>query len=285
MTAINHALLKVDRKPPSLPLYQYLDFVNTVEGYLWGEAAITGISGKSNGSAVLAFPDLTGVTITSYGSTGGAIPVLVGNTITFPSGSFWDIQLSDGTFIPDPNSGYNTAGTGVHATPSNFTEDIDAPGSLYFNTYGYTRDGAAKMVPADQTNPGFDVLGNPITFLAISGGLNLADGIIDYSILVESDLFNKDALQGNVLGLPEVWLTGTVWDFSTAPLKWKPEERAMEYLYSRLTEEYKKIIFTTMNMTGETFTGIEKEEVFTEPLSDEDAEILNLKNNGTNTIP
>lgn len=285
MAATNYALLKVDRRPPLLPLYQYLDYTNTLEGYLWGEATVTGISGQSNGTAVLTFSDLTGITITSYGSSNGAIPVIVGNTITFPSGSFWDIQLSDGTFIPDPNSGYNVSATGGDGTPTNFSENILEQGSLYFNTYGYNRDGSDNMVPADQDNPGFDVLGNPLIYNPITGGLNLADGIIDYNGVTDNDLFNKDAVVGNILGLPEIWLAGTVWDYSSDSLTWLPEERSMDYIYSRLTEEYKKIIFTTMSMDGTTLLGIEREEVFTEPLSDIDAEILQQKNNGTNTLP
>jgi hypothetical protein len=109
--------------------------------------------------------------------------------------------------------------------------------------------------------------------------------LIDYNLVPDNDIFNKDALEGNILGLPEVWLTGTTWEYTTDPLIWIPEEKSMEYLYSRFTDDYKKIIFTTMVNRDSTFIGIAREDMFLSQLSDEDAALLNLINNGTETLP
>jgi hypothetical protein len=282
--ALDYALLKVERKPPGRhAIYSTLLYTSKYSSGNWGDALLTGISGNSDGTAELSFTDLTGVTITSYEGTGPA-PNIVGNSIIFPSGSYWDIQLSDGTYIPDPNSGYNVAGTGQNATPSNFTEDIESGGTMYFYEYGFNLDGG--MVPASQDDPTKDVLGNDIDYPPVPQGINLASGLIDYTNVQDNDIYNKNAYVGNPYGLPEIWNAGTTWEYTDDPLKWKAEEKTMEYLYDRMTPAYKNTLFTTEVYDAEgNFIGIAREEYFDGQLSDDDASLLNEINNGTSTLP
>lgn len=280
MTTANEALLRVSRGTPGrLPIYNTILYTNRFINNLWGSARVTGISGQSSGSALLTFTDLTGITISSYGST-GPVPVKVGNTITFPSGSFWDIRLSDGTYIPDPTSGLNVSDTGAHAISSGFTIDITSGGTMYFYLYGYNRSGLT-MRPAKFSDVSEDVYGSPILYPAVIQGLNMADGIIDYSAISDNDIFNKLAIEGNGLGLQQIWSFGTVWDYNGNEFHWLPEERGMSYLYSRFADSFKKIIFTTEVLDGPTMRGLVREEVFQFQLSDSDALFLNTINNGT----
>lgn len=264
--------------PPSIPgTYKSTLYKFFRKGTEWGEATITGIAGKSTGNATLTFGSLAGVTVESCGTNGVSIPSVVGNTVVFPAGSFWDLRLSSGAYIPDVTSGYNVTAYGTSGTPSGFTVDLVSGGTMHFLNNGYNR--VVDMIPASEANPGFDVLGNPLVYPGVFNRNNFADGIIDYSG-VPYPIFNKHAYVGNSYGLPSVWNANT-WDYEgDSPYYWKPEERTMSYLTSRLTPAYKNTIMIKENVDGATLVGISREEVFSPAISDADYNTLNFIYNG-----
>ena len=107
-----------------------------------------GVSAHSTGTGALSFSSLSGITINACGGT--STPTISGSSITFPIGDYWDLRLSDGTYIPDPNSGYNVSAAGMNGTPSNLTKTINVGGSIYFMENGYNRDISGNMVPAKE---------------------------------------------------------------------------------------------------------------------------------------
>lgn len=262
-------LYKGPRGPASIPdVYEVSIFRNYRRGNLWGDAVITGIAASSTGGATLTFTSLTGVTVVACGGA-STMPPIVGNTIVFPSGSFWDLRLSNGTYIPDITSGYNVSSLGEHAIPSGFGKDIISGGTMYMVDKGYNRVGD-DMVPASESNVLVDVLGNPIIYTGVFNRLNFADGIIDYSD-TPAPIFNKSSA---------VW-TSTAWDYDDGnPYHWLPSERTMTYLVSRLASEYKNTIMIKEINTGGNFVGISREEVFDPAISDKNYNILNFIYNG-----
>lgn len=269
-------LYKGHRGPASIPdVFQVSKFRNYRRGIYWGNADITGVSAFSDGTAVLSFTSLTGVNI-DY--CGGGTPVKVGDTVTFPSGTYWDLRLSNGAYIPDINSGYDVSDLAFHSVPTGFIKTITSTGSMYFVESGYNRVGQ-DMVPALQSNKLVDVLGNPIIYTGVSYRHNFADGIIDYSDTPDP-IFNKNAFVGNTYGLPSVWNSDT-WSYDDGnPYHWLPSERTMLYLTARLTSAYKNTIMIKEIVTGGTLVGISREEVFDPAISDKNYNILNFIYNG-----
>ncbi len=266
-------LYKGPRGPASIPdVFEVSVFRNYRRNNLWGDAVITGVAAHSAGSGLLTFTSLVGITVTSCLGTG--LPIKVGNTLTFPTGDYWDLRLSDGTYIPNPGNGYNVSSIGSNGVPTAFSKNITTGGSMYFVEYGYNRSGS-DMIPAQAEDKTIDVLGNPIVFTGVFNRLNFADGIIDYSD-TPSPIFNKNAYSGNTFGLPSVW-SSTGWAYDDGnPYHWVAEERTMTYLTSRLTPEYKNTIMIKEIMVGGTLVGISREEVFDPAISDKNYNILNF---------
>ena len=262
--------------PPSIPgVYEVTTHRLFRKNKSWGDAVITGIAANSDGSATLTFTSLAGVTISSCG---GGTPVINGDVIEFPVGSYWDLYLSNGAYIPDITSGYNVTAFGTHGTPNNFSVDITSGGSVYCLINGYNLSGNT-MIPASKTDTLVDVLGNPVQYTGVFNRHNLATGLIDYSDIPEP-IFNKNAYVGNTFGLPEVWINN-VWDYSDGnPYHWLPEERTMSYLTSRLTSAYKNTIMIKEIIVSGTLVGISREEIFDPAISDKDYNTLNFIYNG-----
>ena len=269
-------LYKGHRGPASIPeVFEVSIFRNYRRESYWGNADLTGVSAFSDGTAILTFTSLSGITV-AY--CNGGTPVINGNSIEFPSGNYWDLQLSNGSYIPDITTGYDVSDIGLHGTPSNFVKQVDSGGTLYHINNGYNRVGQS-MIPALRSNKLVDVLGNPIIYTGVSYRHNFADGIIDYSD-TPNPIFNKNAYVGNLFGLPEVWNSNT-WTYDDGnPYHWLPEERTMLYLTSRLTSAYKNTIMIKEIVTGATLVGISREEVFDPAISDKNYNILNFIYNG-----
>lgn len=263
--------------PPSIPgTYNSTIYKFFRKGNNWGEATLTGVSAVSAGSATLTFSSLAGITVSSCGTLGAA-PIIVGNSVTFPAGTFWDLRLSNGAYIPDINSGYNVTAYGTHGTPSGFTKDITTGGSMYLLNNGYNKTPA--IIPASDYQDGLDVLGNQLVYVGVFNRHNFADGIIDYSG-IDNPIFNKNAYVGNTFSLPEIWLSNT-WTYNDGnPFHWLPTERTMSYLTARLTPTYKNTIMVKENVDSMTLVGISREEIFSPAISNADYNTLNLIYNG-----
>lgn len=260
---------KGPRGPASIPeVFEVSVYRNYRRNNLWGDAVITGIAAASTGGATLTFASLSGVTVVACGGT-LTLPPVVGNSIVFPSGSYWDLRLSNGAYIPDINSGYNVTSFGESGVPSGFTKDILSGGTMYMTEVGYNRV-SGDMVPATEANHMIDVLGNPIIFTGVFNRLNFADGIIDYSD-TPYPIFSKTS---------SVWAS-TTWDYDDGnQYHWLPSERTMTYLTSRLAPEYKNTIMIKEINVGGNLIGISREEVFSPAISDKNYNILNLIYNG-----
>lgn len=171
--------------------------------------------GVSGGTGKLTFTDLTGITVVS--SAGTATSTKNVNDIEFSAGTVWDLKLSDGTWIPDPYTGYDVSGSN-HGTPTNVTagtQDV----SFYFQLYGFDRY-TKKTTPFDvhnipKTDAGaiIDVSGSypSATYNHIScptGNGIVPIGTIDFDkdngTDVKVDIYSRD----NVLGqAKEFWRT------------------------------------------------------------------------------
>jgi len=277
LEADKHVLYRGPFGPPSIPgTYKSTLYKFFRKGNEWGGASIMGISGRSTGTARISFTSLANITIASCGST-GEYPTIAGNSVVFPEGSFWDLYLSDGTYIPDVTTGYNVADNGSNGTPSGFTVDLTNQGTSYFLNNGYNR--TSVMIPARQSNTSIDILGNAILYTGVFNRHNMATGIIDYT-LTQSFMFNKNAYVGNTYSLPEVWLSDS-WTYkSDNPYHWLPTERTMSYIIGRLAAAYKNTIMIKENINSGTFVGISREEIFSPAISDIDFDTLNYIYNG-----
>lgn len=266
-------LYKGPKGPSSIPgVFEVIEILNYRRGNKWGDAIIMGVSAHSTNTGILTFTSLAGISIVACGGTG--TPVIVGNTISFPLGDYWDLRLSDGTYIPDPNSGYNVSDTGADGTPSNLTKTINVGGTMYFMEKGYNRDLSDNMIPAKESDITIDVLGDPILHPGVFNRLNFADGIIEY--VSTNSLFNKNAYSGNAFSLPEVWVSNA-WDYDDGnPLHWKQEERTMDYITSRINPAYKNTIMIKEIQELSVVVAISREEVYSTPISDKNYNILNL---------
>jgi len=267
----NFVLYKGPKGPASIPdVYQATIIKNYRMGSKWGVSTINGIAANSIGAGSLSFTSLTGITIVSIGGIG--TPYKSGNSILFPTGTYWDLRLSDGTYIPDPNSGLNVADTGADGTPFGFTKLYNAGGSLYFLENGYNRVGL-DMIPALESDTSIDVLGDPIVYTGVFNRLNFADGVISYG--TSNPIFNKNAFTGNTYGLPEIWSSFT-WDYNDGvPTNWMQSERTMDYIGSRINPGYKNTIMIKEIVDGVKI-GISREEIFDPAISDKNYNILNM---------
>lgn len=100
------------------------------------DAYNVGLGGSSTGTGKLTFSDLTGVTISSY--LGTATPTKSGNDIDIPAGTLYDLKLSDGTYIPNPYTGYDVSASGNHASVSGLTQ-TDIKYYAYCQKYGFNQ--------------------------------------------------------------------------------------------------------------------------------------------------
>ncbi len=265
-------LYKGPKGPASIPeVYEATIVKNYRIGNKWGDATIKGISAHSIGSGVLAFTSLTGITPVACSGTG--LPIKSGNNLTFPTGDYWDLRLSDGTYIPDPNSGFNVADVGANGIPSGFTKTYNVGGSIYFVENGYNRDGFLNMIPARESNVLVDVLGSTIVHPGVFNRINFADGVISY--VSTNPIFNKNAYTGNTFGLPAIWSSST-WTYDDGnPLNWLQSERTMSYLVPRINPAYKNTIMIK-EITSGSVIGVSREEIFSPAISDKNYNILNL---------
>lgn len=256
--------------PPTLNVFANLQTrINYTAGTFGG--VVRNIGGYSSGTGSLDFPSLAGISIISCEGTG--VPYKDTNSIIFPLGVYWDLLLSDGTYIPDITSGYDVSGMSNHATVINITSDYSQTGTTYFTDNGFNVVGNT-YIPASQTTPSLDVFGNNIKYISIPKGLNLCGTIIRFT----DSSMNKNAVVGNLIGLDEVWLSPTTWDYYDAsnPSDWKVEELNITYINNRLSTEFLYTIFVreVRNTLGD-LLGIDRLDIMSTPLSSEDALKLN----------
>lgn len=232
---------------------------------------ISYIAAESSGTGSLTFTTLSGISITTCSGTN--TPYIDGNAIIFPLGVYWDLHLSDGTYIPDLTTGYDVSILGTNGESSGLTiTNVYNGGTQYFAVNGFNIANNT-LIPATQVDTLIDVLGNDIVYFGIQDGVNLCKCIIR----LRHGMFDKRAVEGNLDDLDEIWKSDTVWDYydSNNPTDWTIEELSMSYVTSRLSTAYTNTIFIReIRDINNILIGIDRIDILGTSLSSEDASKL-----------